>query len=315
MGGAVNMRTKPGLVVLCESVKHLRTTPFISQLYPVLCQNFVVRTISLRRLKFLPIRFGSGELVLSLLRQRSWRSALPTLARATERSGIVFYDQDPWEAYHQHASSPGVYSAVNNTLKVRKFLVTSRWWADYIHERDGLLTGFVRMGVVPEMCGVGPFYAQRPIEVGFQGKLHAHRKVFFDRMDNLGVNVVFRPSKPYAEFLKELQDVRIYLHDERCGLLLDDGKPLAQWLWVKESEAVARGCFTIRDYEDESLAYGMDELPTVMPFRQESDIPTIIDSIRAMPERERQERINTSVEAMRQRNDWMTVVRALKEIG
>jgi len=62
------MRTKQSLVVLCESVRHLHKTPFISQLYPVLCQNFDVKTISLRRLKSLPIRFGSGELVLSLLR-------------------------------------------------------------------------------------------------------------------------------------------------------------------------------------------------------------------------------------------------------
>jgi hypothetical protein len=313
-GPSINRGAKPRLVVICEDVQQLKRTPFISQLYPILCQSFDVKTVSRLRFKLWPVRFGADELVLSLLRQRSWKQMLPALARATERSGIVFYDQDPWEAYHQNASSPGIYAKVNGALKVKRFLVTSRWWANYMRDRDGLPMGFVRMGARPEICEVGPSYDQRPIEVGFQGKLHSHRKAFFDRMKDLKVDVVFRPSKPYEQFLKELHDIRIYLHDERCGLFLDDGKPLAQWLWVKESEAAARGCFVIRDYEEESLAYGMDELPTVMPFRQEADVPSIIETIRSMSESERLERMKTSVETIRQRDDWQTVVSALKEI-
>ena len=312
---SVKKHAKQRLVVLCESAEHLRTTPFISQLYPILCEAFEVKTVPRRWLNLLPIRFAAGELVLSLLRQRSWKSMLPKLARATERSGIVFYDQDPWEAYHEHASSPGIYPLVNKSLTVKKFLVTSQWWANYMRERDALPMGFVRMGVLPEMCEVGPAYDQRSVEVGFQGKLHTHRKSFFERMNALGVDVVFKPSKPYNEFLRALHNIRIYLHDERTGIRLDDGKLLGEWLWIKESEPVARGCFAIRDYEDESRAYDMDQLPTVMPFRSESEVPSIIETIRMMPEREREERRRSSVEMLRRRNDWQTVVRALKEIG
>jgi hypothetical protein len=313
-GPSINRGVKQRLVVICESDKHLKETPFISQLYPILCQNFDVQTFSRRWLKFVPTRFRSGDLVLSLLRQRSWGSMLPTLARATDRSGIVFYDQDPWEAYHDRASSPGIYPKLNENLRVRKFLVTSRWWANYMRQRDRLPIAFVRMGILPELCDIGPAYEQRSMDVAFQGGLHSHRKAFFDRMKKLGVDVTIKPSSGYDKFMNCLHDIRIYLHDERRGVLLEDGSPCGQWIWVKETEVAARGCFAIRNYEEESLAYGMDELPTVMPFRQEADVPSIIETIRSMPESERLERMKTSVETIRQRNDWQTVVSALKEI-
>jgi hypothetical protein len=307
---ALHHNNKKKLFLLHEGTPQIRDNSFITQLYEVLDSTFDVCPISRRRLLIGRKRFKTDDLVLSVLKLRSWQKLIPCLARAVEKSGIHFYDQDPWDAYHDYASAPGAYKEVASSMNVKSFLVTSLWWANYIKDTDNLPVKFVRMGILPRLCDVGLAYEKRPIEVGFQGTLHKHRKDFYDRMDQLGVKTEFVPSVPYGEFLKTIQNIQIYLHDERRHVPMN-GLECGHWIWVKEVEAAARGCFSIRNYDEEANAYGIDELPTILPFKDEAEVPSIIEYIRSLSLAEKNERMRTSVEAVKTRNDWMTVINAL----
>lgn len=304
---------KPLLVVLHEGRTQITQNCFIAQLHKVLKRNFSVRAIPASRLDRLDgSEFGLGDKILCLLKQRGWERALPALQRISARADLYMYDQDPWEAYHDHASSPGIYRKLAEAARVRAFLVTSGWWADYVAKTDQLPVRFVRMSLLPEWCDVGSDYLDRPYEVGFQGTVHPHRREFFDAMKNLGIDTVLLPPKPYKAFLETVQSIRIFLHDEHSDVCIG-GKLSYNGIWVKEIEVAARGCFAIRNLDEDFGSYGFHEIPTVFAFRDKAEVPAIVDEIRAMPVRERQERIVQAVGAIRDRNDWMTVVDAIRE--
>lgn len=299
-------KRKPVLHLIFEDDSQILENCFVAQLYRSLKQDFRIKKVPMARLVDGIAPFEPGDLVLSLLKQRNWKRMIPFLAKATEKSGAFYYDQDPWEAYFSQASTPGAYTLLAETANVRSFLVTSQWWADHISATDGLPVKFVRMGILPALCSRGPAYERRPIEIGFQGTLHANRAAFFDRMRAIGIETVFRPSVPYRRFLKSVQDIRIFLHHE----LLPDGSPF-NGIWIKEVEVASRGTFAIRNRDDDASAYDLEELPTVFTFGEEAEVPGIIEQIRSMNASERNSRIAHSVDRIRQRNDWASVSNAL----
>ena len=297
---------KAPLHLIYEDESQIKENCFVSQLYRTLRSRF--RIIKIPRAKLLDgiPPFKSGDLALSLLKQRTWERTIPFLAKVTERCSMFYYDQDPWEAYYSQASSPGIYAKLARATNVRSFLVTSKWWRDYIAETDGLPIKFVRMGMLQNMCDAGPRFEKRPIEIGFQGTLHRNRKRFFDRMSGLGIDVTFRPSVPYRKFLTAVQDIQIFLHHEA----LPDGSPM-NGIWIKEVESAARGLFSIRNFDPDYDAYDMQDILTVYAFRQETEVPDIIETIRSLPENQRNEMIRESVSEIKRRNDWNSVADAL----
>jgi len=302
------------LYLLCHDRDQITRGVFIAQLYETLTHEFRVEAVTVGELTAgVRERPGPSDLVLSVLKQRIWRRLTPFLAHYIADSGIFLYDQDPWEAYHDTASSPGVYRHLAAMIPVRSYLVTSGWWAEYIAERDRLPVKFVRMGILPRLCDFGKPYAARPYEVGFQGTVHGHRKAFFDRMRTRGLQVACLERQPFEKFLETVQDIGVFLYDDSDAINLDGIPTSVHGLWGKCLTVAARGCFVVRNYDLSMAHFGIDELPTVFAFRTEEDVPEIIEKIRSMPEKERNQRIHTAVSRIKDRNDWMTVVRALQE--
>jgi hypothetical protein len=305
-------RHLPRLVVIYADKEQIYRNCFISQLYKVLSESFVLYPISQKELlSGRAFRPQSAFGVLSLLKQRSWGQALQHLRSFLNGSPIVFYDQDPWEAYHDHASSPGIYVKVNSDLNVARFLVTSNFWANHIASCDSLPVQFVRMGILPSWCESGPAFEDRSIRVGFQGTIHQHRKAFFGRMERIGVPVTVRPPAPYRNYLKEIQNFQIVLHNEASSIAMDGIPCDINGLWVKEVEVAARGCFAVRNTDKDIDAYDIAGLPTVFTFNDELEVPAIINEIFALSPRQHRQMVEESIAAIRQRNDWMTVVAAL----
>lgn len=299
---------------LYEDSSQIHQNCFVAQLTETLTRHFDVRATSRQALLegsyAEPVK---GELALTVLKQRTWKRLIPFLAKYSEKSGLYFYDQDPWEAYHDEASSPGVYPLVASLVNVRTFLVTSGWWADYIAGTDRLPAKFVRMGILPRLCDRGKPYAARPYEVGFQGTVHGHRKAFFDRMRARGLQVACLEKQPFEKFLGTVQDIGVFLCDDSQSFTFDGISNSFHGLWGTCLTVAARGCFVVRNYDLGMAHYGMGELPTVFAFRTEEEVPDIIEKIRSMSESERNQRISTAVSRIRERHDWMTVVRALRE--
>lgn len=304
---------QPQLHLLYEDNFMISQNCFVMQLHETLKQHFSIIYTSRQQLinaDYMPP--SSKSLVLCLLKQRTWRRCIPFLRRYAENSSIIMYDQDPWEAYHDNASSPGIYKDVYNTLPIKRFLVTSGWWANYIKETDDLPVQFVRMGILPRLCTLGQEYSKREHDIGFQGSLHSHRKAFVDNMQALGLDISCFPSVGYMSFLQRLENIKTVIHSEISDVKID-GILSYNGIWIKDIEHAARGCFSIRNFDLDKVNYDIDDLPTIFSFTKEEEAPNIIDNIRAMPEKERNERQAESVSKIIERNDWLTVVDAIKD--
>ena len=306
------MFKKKSLLLLADSKKYIKENCYQSQLFEVLKKHYRVTFLSIDQLKKAPIyKLDRYDRVLSVLRLRTIIANIDLLQQRLNNRGLYIYEQDPWEAFKDDSPYKGGYQAIDTKLKVLAFLNTSQWWSDFINSR-GFRSTFVRMGMLPSYCAVGKLWDDRQFKISFQGSLHSHRKVFYDYLADLGVIVEILPYSPYKNFLKNLQNICIYIHTEDAPWIVD-GVPLKRnALWIKESEAAARGCFVIRDYEEESRAYGISELPTIFTFSEKGEVPDLIKQILSMSTEEKNERILRSVQAMRSRDDWRTVVDAIE---
>ena len=300
------------LLLLVDSRNYIRSNCYQHQLATTLARHYRVRMMSAREVRFAPlIRLAAYDRVLSVLRLRTLVRLAGSLARVLGDRALYVYEQDVWHAFMDDSPYKGAYRQLTSQLNIAAFLVTSRWWRDFV-VGVGLPAKFVRMGMLPEYCDAGPAWEDRPIRLGFQGTLHPHRRAFYAQLAQVGLEVKTLPPAPYAAYLQNLQRMRIYIHSEDAPWYVDGRMFRRNCAWIKETEVAARGTFVVRDAEEESEAYGISELPTVVPFPSPDAVAEIVAWIEAMNPRERRDRMVASAETMRRRDDWMTVVRAME---
>jgi hypothetical protein len=305
------LNQKPKLHVLYVDKRQIVLNCFISQLYHVLNECFDLVLVSHSQLtsgKY--AKPARGELILSLLKQRMWGNSIPFLARFCERSGLIVYDQDPWESYHDSARCLGSYKLLNDLVPVRQFLVTSGWWSEYIKEKDKLPVSFVRMGVLQSNCSLGAPFAEREHPIGFQGTLHDHRSEFFDFLRQNGKDVAYLPPVEYNKFLTSIQSIGVFIHDERADVRLD-GILSYNGIRIKDIEVAARGCFAVRNIDLDKDSYDIDDLPTIFTYSSREEALIVLDRILSIPERRKEDMRRETVARIRKRDDWQTVVRAI----
>lgn len=305
------MATRRTLLLLVDSPSYIRENCYQHQLYETLADSFSVRMCSLRELRYNPfIRAKKFDVVLSVLKQRTLARHIDEVAKFLNGEPVTIYDQDPWQAFMDDSPTKGCYGDFAGKLNLRAILLTTGWWTQFCRSR-GLPTRFVRMGMLPRYCDAGPDWATRPIGLGFQGTIHSHRKLFFDALDGMGLKVEVLPSGSYAGYLKTLHDIRIYIHTEDAPWMVDGELIPRNSLWIKDVEVAARGCFAIRNWDEDFDAYDLAELPTVKAFHRVEEIPAIVDAINTMDAGQRQDMVTETVARIKARDDWQTVVQAL----
>lgn len=300
------------LLLLVDSRSYIRSNCYQHQLAATLARCYRVRMMSAREIRFAPlVRVAAYDRVLSVLRLRTLVRLAGSLARMLGDRVLYVYEQDVWQAFMDDSPYKGAYRQLAAQLNIAAFLVTSRWWRDFV-AAGGLPAKFVRMGMLPEYCNAGPAWEDRPIRLGFQGTLHPHRQAFYTQLAQMGLEVETLPPASYEAYLANLQRMRIYVHTEDAPWCVDGRMLRRNALWIKETEVAARGTFVVRDAEEESEAYDIAELPTVVPFPSREAVAEIVAWIEAMNPRERRDRMVASAETMRRRDDWMTVVQAIE---
>ena len=295
---------------IVDSKSYVRANCFQHQLAKALPKVAHLETKELSEV--LGHRFiGRYDLVVSCLKQRTlYRSAM-NLRHALDDVPIVVYDQDPWEAYYDGAACKGAYRAIAGYLNVKTFAVTTKWWADFI-ARQGLPSTFVRMWVLPEYCDRGTAHTERTVPVGFIGSLHPYRRALFDKLEELGTQVIVQGGGlDYAGYLKGLSNIGCFIHSEDAPVTID-GKPanLNVGLWIKDVEAAARGCFSIRNRGEGSETY-LDGIKTVMLYDDPAEVPGLLDRIQRMDPEERQSLIDGTVEFIRTADRWHQTANSL----
>lgn len=255
---------------------------------------------------------GDVDVVVSCLKQRTIYRNAALLREYLGDTPVVIYDQDPWEAFKDGGPFKGSYTAIMSQLNVKTFAVTTQWWADHISSQ-GIPCVFVPMWVLPKYCDPSPPWVNRQVPVGFIGSVHSYRFQLFEhlRQQGVDVNVHAGSTLGYGAFLGALSNIQIFVHSEDAPLTID-GEPtnMGTGLWIKDVEAAARGCFSIRNRLEGHETY-LSGIETVRLYDNLSEVAGIIRSIQRMDPAERQYQIDTTVEHIRCANRWSETVATL----
>lgn len=300
---------------LVDSIEYARANCFQHQLMSALNDKVQHCALSsLERALDLPT-----DLIVCCLKQRTLYREVDKIADLIGRTPVVVYDQDPWQAYMDDSPFKGTYELACSKLNVKSIAVTTELWAEFLRNRN-LPAQFVRMWVLPEYCNVGPSYEDRSVGAGFIGTVHPYRKALFDKMDDMGcpINVQAGNVLGYRDYLRALQNIRVFIHSEDGPLIVDGGSMnLKDGLWIKDIEAASQGCFSIRNSGAGYSSY-VESLPAdkhgnrlVMHFDRPEDVPQMLEAIQKMDPQERQDLINRTVEHIRVSNKWQETAKSL----
>jgi hypothetical protein len=228
---------------------------------------------------------------------------------------LIFYDQDPWESYHDDGICRGVYKEVAQHLNVGHFFITSQFWSTYVARVDELPTQYVRMGMLPRLCSYGKAPSRRNTLIGFQGTLHQNRKEFFDRVGQFGLNVTLMKSASHKSYLKNLRRMKIFLHSENPKLTIEGSRIDLNATWIKDLEVASQGCFAIRSWDVEADKYGIEAIPLIKSFRDESEIPNLVEEVLSMSTVQTRDEVEESVDRIKARDDWDQLAHAVANPG
>lgn len=295
---------------IIDSKNYVRSNCFQHQLAQVLPKVAHVETRELHEV--LGHRFiGKFDMAVSCLKQRTLVKVASGLQTALDKLPIVVYDQDPWEAFRDGSPYKGAYRSISTFLNVKSFAVTTKWWADYI-TRQGLPSSFVRMWVLPEYCSREPAFDSRSVPVGFIGAPHPYRRELFDRLEELGTNVIVQGGGlNYAGYLEALSRLQCFIHSEDAPVVMGSTTTnLNVGLWIKDVEAASRGCFSIRNRGMGSETY-LDGIKTVMLYDDPTEVPSLLDRIQRMDPEERQSLIDGTVEYIKTADRWLETANSL----
>jgi len=296
---------------LVDSIEYAESNCFQHQLLREFKRFPNVITVPLDQLNSVPPEFY--QRVACCLKQRTVAAKLNELKTVFGRKPFTMYDQDPWHAFMDDSPYKGVYHDVIANFNLRAFAVTTQLWADFLAQRH-IPSLFVKMGVLPEYCDVGPKYEDRQIKVGFIGTVHPYRQKLFDDLEELGVQVNVQAGNTlgYRWYMKALSSVQTFIHSEDSPIIVD-GKQmnLATGLWIKDIEAMSRGCFSVRNVGGDDHTSYFSGLPKdgsgesmVRLYKNVEDVPAILEGIEKMDSTERQSLIDRTVEYIRQSNEW-----------
>lgn len=298
------------IVDLVDDTLYAKTNCYVHQLTEALDKTSQVERLSLQTVFNTP----KPDAVISRLKQRTVHRIFPQLKTWLGDTPVVFFDQDPWHALEDDSPYRGVYDSLK-ILNLKGIAVTTQHFAGLLNER-GLPGEFVKMGMLPQYCVAGPSFDDRPLKVAFIGTLHPRRKRLVEELQRLRINVEVKPnSLGYADFLRALHDVSIFVHNEDTPIIID-GKHenMGKGMWIKDVEAAARGCYSIRNFEQGYTSY-CEGIPTIKLYHDPVDAAGMIRTIQALDPQQRLHEITNSVQKIREQNDWHQTAKRLIELA
>ena len=298
--------------VIVDSMQYARSNCYVHQLLATLDRNAETRYFDLAMVKAGKLPVG-GDRTLSLLKQRTLHREIDAVEVFLGGKPVYCYDQDPWEAFKDDSPYKGTYDTVKSRLNLVSFLNTSTWWTDFAVAR-GIPAKFVKMWMLPEYCSKVPNFDARKIDVGFCGTLHQHRKDLLEELEKCGITVTVVPYGDYSYYLRALSQMKIFLHSEKVRWVVE-GVPLpANSMWIKDVEACARGCISMREYEPEACAYDYDSIPAMIAFAS-GNITQLVNNIRDSLDKANEHlsaaKSVDSVEFIRSQEGWKDILKVL----
>lgn len=286
---------------LVDSIEYIKTNCFQSQLAYAL-SRYTPHVVPLSQIHV--IKASNYDVVVSCLKQRTLFARCHELAQFIKDTPIIVYDQDPWEAFRNDGPYCGSYDKIREALNVKKFCVTTKWWCDFMHDR-GYPSQFVKMWVLPNYCENITPYDQRTIDVGFVGQVHSYRAALFDKLVERGIKIHVIPGGlSYPEFLATLTTIKIFIHNESLSLLCGTTPAnINTGLWIKDVEACARGCYSIRNASEGSETY-LESIETALLYEDIDDAICLINDVQMLDSAVRQSTIDRTVNFIKNADYW-----------
>lgn len=302
------------VLILADSRHYIRNNCFQSQLHESIrelkgsyqIEYFYISPKELQNFEMLKTRSKSFLFVLSTLRQRVLFNNISFISKLIRDTPLKVYDQDPWQNYIDNSTSNGCYNLLNDNFQLSNLFVTSNYWANYIRKVDKLPAAFVKMGMLPKLCHTGFPQSKRERLVEFKGTLHPHRHEAFTEMRKYGQEIKFNSEiLKYPKYLRYLQKLAIFVHDE-SGYWICRGEkiPMGTGMWVKDIEVASQGCFSIRNFSEESKTYSIDNIPLVKFYNHPRQVQEIVDEIFSLSKEEINDIQSSSVQFISENDNW-----------
>lgn len=248
------------IVQLVDSLEYARNNCFQHQLLDGLGRAGSLWSVSLADFLREPRVIDDADAVLSCLRMRTLDRHAADIGRALAGRAVVVYEQDPWESFKADGACSGAYARVADAMNVRFFAVTTHAWEARL-KRLGFNSRFVRMGMLPAYCTSFPGWHERPVDVGFVGQLHPYRLELFEALRDKGIRVQQVPGGSYQRYLTALSSIKVFVHRETGEYeVAGERVQYAEGLWVKDIEAIARGCISVRNFHPDAGHHVPDRL-------------------------------------------------------
>jgi hypothetical protein len=311
------------ILILADSRDYVRNNCFQMQLHRSLkvydselgFDYYFISPKKLRNLETLKLKLKpkSYRFVLSTLRQRVLFNDINFIQKLIGDLPLKVYDQDPWNNYIDSSKSNGCYSALKSQLHLIDLYVASKYWKNYIELNDKIRTTFVKMSMLPELCNIGIPQQNRLKTVEFRGTLYPHRKKAFDIMNDSG-QIIHINTKilSYTAYLEYLRKLAIFVHDESDFWVCNgESIPMSTGTWHKDVEIASQGCFSIRNYHEESKSYSIEKIPLVKYYKDPKEIKHIVDEIYSLSIEELKYIQESSVDHIKRTNDWQITAKTI----
>lgn len=242
-------------IQIVDSLQYVEGNCYQHQLLDALRRSCELRTVELRDVDSLAKDTHQGPIV-SCLRLRVLDKERGRIARALAGRQLTVYDQDVWESFRTDGACRGAYGRIAAAIDVRAFAVTTHAWAARL-QRRGFNSTFVPMGMLPRHCDSSPGWHERTVDVGFVGMLHPYRTQLFDALQQAGVTVeLMSGGLSYPGYLDALSNIKVFVHREAYEYDVADEKvQYGEGLWIKDVEAVARGCVSVRNWHPDAYRH------------------------------------------------------------
>jgi len=294
------------LAYVVDSMQYIKQEPYQHQLYEKLNEVAEVEVFEMKDV--ISARLDRDfDKVLSCLKLKTIYRNIENLKKFFNDKKLVVYEQDPWENYRDDGVFKGAYDKIINNFNVDFIANTTKWWADY-GKKNNYPTKFVKMGILPKYCTTGPKFVDRKFPVGFIGAVYDYRKQVLDIIREHGIHVEVPASErafSYQGFLNKISDFKIYAHNEEKIFTHNNKKiPISSGLWVKDLDAAARGCFSIRNYHSQYDSVIDENIQTVKLFGHPLDAINVVEDILSMNEKTRQNMIDDTVSYLKSKDIW-----------
>jgi hypothetical protein len=302
------------VLILADSRKYIRSNCFQLQLHESIkmhkkdfqIEYYYLNPRELQNFEMFKHKSKSFRWALSTLRQRVLFNNISLITKIVGDTPLKVYDQDPWQNYIDNSLTNGCYTLLQNNFQLSNIFVTSNYWANYISNVDKIPSIFVKMGMLPKLCQIGSTQVERGKSVEFKGSVHPHRQEAFSIMSNHGqVIKINLEILKYPRYLKYLQNLAIFVHDESGDWICRGEKiPMGTGMWVKDIEVASQGCFSIRNYNEESKTYSINNIPLIRFYNNPSEVKNIVDEIFSLSEKEFSEIQSSSVHYISANDNW-----------